>query len=103
MSFLVDFTAEARKDLQRLYEHLLERATTVEALGQAELARDEINAAATSVERSPFIYRKATENPFLRELLVPFGSNGYVMLYQIVGDLHVTVIAVRHQLEDDYH
>ena len=30
-------------------------------------------------------------------------ANGYVMLDQIVGDQHVTVIAVRHQLEDDYH
>ena len=103
MSFLVDFTAEAREDLQRLYKHLLERATTVEELGQAERARDEINAAATSLERSPFICRKAAENPFLRELLVPFGSSGYVMLYKIVGDQRVTVIAVRHQLEDDYH
>lgn len=75
----------------------------MEALGQAERARDEINAAATSLERSPFIYRKAAERPFLRELLVPFGSSGFVMLYKIVGDQHVTVTALRHQLEDDYH
>lgn len=103
MNFRVDFTAEAREDLQRLYEHLLERATTVEALCHAERARDEIALAAESLQRSPFIYRKAGDDPLLRELLVPFGSNGYVMLYKIMDAQHVAIVTVRHQLEDDYH
>ena len=47
--------------------------------------------------------RKAAENPLLRGLLVPVGSSGYVMLYKIVDQEHVTIMAVRHQLEDDYH
>ncbi len=103
MSFLVDFTTEAREDLRRLYEHLLQRATTVEALVQAQTAIDEITSATDSLKRSPFIYRKAAEDPFLRELLVPFGASGYVLLYKIVDEKNVAIVAVRHQLEDDYH
>ena len=103
MSFLVDFTTQAREDLRRLYEHLLQRATTVEALVHAQTAIDEITSATASLKRSPFIYRKAAEDPFLRELLVPFGASGYVLLYKIVDEKNVAIVAVRHQLEDDYH
>ena len=41
--------------------------------------------------------------PLLRELLIPFGSSGYVTLYRILDDRRVLVLALRHQLEDDYH
>ena len=40
---------------------------------------------------------------FLRELLIPFGSAGYVALFEIEGGDLVTVLAVRHQREDDYY
>ena len=103
MSFSVAYTSEAREDLQRLYAHLLERATTAEELDRAELALHEITSGAESLARAPFIYRKAAENPLLRELLIPFGSSGYVLLYKIVDAQAVVVMAVRHQLEDDYH
>lgn len=36
-----------------------------------------------------------------RELIVPFGGAGYVVLFEIVGD-DVVVGAVRHQREEDY-
>lgn len=42
-------------------------------------------------------------DPFLRELFAPFGNAGYVILLGIGGDAIVTVAAVRHQGEDDYH
>ena len=46
----------------------------------------------------PFSCRKAAPDmPFLRELLIPFGSGGYVVLFE------VTILAVRQQREDDYH
>ncbi len=47
--------------------------------------------------------RKAGDNPFLREMPIPFRGAGYVVLYEIKDAVHVTVLAVRHQLEDDYH
>jgi plasmid stabilization system protein ParE len=48
--------------------------------------------------------RKATAaDPFLRELVIGFGSAGYVPLFDIEDSTTVTVLAVRHQREDDYH
>jgi hypothetical protein len=34
---------------------------------------------------------------------VPFGGCGCVVLYEVVNAEHVDVLALRHQLEDDYH
>ena len=103
MSFAVRYSAAAREDLKRLYAYLLERCTTVEDLDLAERALDAIEAAIESLKVSPFVYRKADRSPFLRELLIPFGHSGYVALFEIEDAASVTILAVRHQLEDDYH
>ena len=55
-----------------------------------------------SLRSSPFTCRKAGQNPFLRELIIPFGRSGYVALFEIVGKNEVVVATVRHQLEEDY-
>ncbi len=103
MSFVVRYSRSARDDLARLYEYLIGRATTAEDLDRAEQALAAITGAVDSLKRSPFIYRKADDDPFLRELLIPFGSYGYVALFEIEDAATVTILAVRHQLEDDYH
>jgi plasmid stabilization system protein ParE len=103
VSFAVRYSAAAREDLKRLYAYLLERCTTVEDLDLAERALDAIEAAIESLKVSPFVYRKADRSPFLRELLIPFGHSGYVALFEIEDAASVTILAVRHQLEDDYH
>lgn len=53
----------------------------------------------------PFTCRKheAADDPTLRELLVPFGNAGYVLLFEIEDSRTVTILAARHQHEDDYH
>lgn len=52
----------------------------------------------------PFTCRKIDEsNPFLRELIVSFGTSGYVLLFEIETAEQVTILAVRHQREEDYH
>ena len=103
MSFVVRYSASARDDLKRLYEYLLDRATTVEDLELAERALGVIVGSMDSLSRSPFIYRKAGSSAFLRELLIPFGNSGYVALFEVEDASTVTILAVRHQLEDDYH
>jgi plasmid stabilization system protein ParE len=103
VSFFVRYSAGARDDLRRLYEYLLQRSTTTDELDLAERAIDTIEAAIESLGYSPFIYRKAGRSPFLRELLIPFGHSGYVALFEIDDASSVTILAVRHQLEDDYH
>jgi hypothetical protein len=42
-------------------------------------------------------------NPFLRELMIPFGATGYITLFEIDDDKTVSILALRHQREDDYH
>lgn len=99
MSVSVRFTPEAKEDLERLFASLAEQDVAA-----AERALAAIKMAMGILEGFPFTCRKAsTDNPFLRELLVPFGSAGYVALFEIEGRDTVTVIAVRHQREDDYH
>jgi hypothetical protein len=36
-------------------------------------------------------------------LIIAFGVSGYVAPFEIDGAKTVTVLAVRHQREDDYH
>ena len=97
--YRVRFTLEAEEDLLRLYDFLLEKD-----LGAAARALEAINEATRLLRFSPFSCRKVLRNkPFLRELVIPFGSAGYVALYEIEDGRTVTVLAVRHQREEDYH
>lgn len=103
MTFEVHYLAAARADLNRLFDHLVDKAQTVEDLARADAAYEAIVSAIDSLRRTPFIYRKAGDSPFLRELLIPFGAGGYVALFEIIDGSRVHVLAIRHQLEDDYH
>ena len=103
-AFEVQYSDSARDDLLRLFDFLLDRAKTAEDFDSAQLAIDVIrDAVERGLSRAPFVYRKAGDSPFLRELLIPFGGAGYVALYEIKDAAHVVVLAIRHQLEDDYH
>jgi plasmid stabilization system protein ParE len=102
VTFSVRFTQHAESDLVRLYEFILQRDENDWAL--AERALEAIKHAIRGLELSPFSYRKAAaDNPFIRELIIPFGASGYVALFEIEDKQTVTVLALRHQLEDDYY
>lgn len=101
MSFGVVYSATARADLVRLYGFLVDRAATAEDLALAERALGTATSAVDRLSDSPFIYRKAGSSPFLRELVIPFGAAGFVALFEIEDSATVTILAVRHQLEDD--
>ena len=104
MKFDVRFTVEAQDDLVRLFEFLLERATTTEDLDHAQAAIEAVRAAVmTQLSATPYSFRKADRSPTRRELIIPFGATGYVALYEIVDPASVLVLAVRHQREEDYH
>jgi len=36
-------------------------------------------------------------------MLISFGSKGYVVLFEIEDGKKVTILAVRHQREEDYY
>jgi plasmid stabilization system protein ParE len=99
--FKVRFTPEAEADLLRLFDFLLEQDVAA-----AEKARAAIAKAVELLEVFPFTCRKALGgdgNPFLRELIIPFGASGCVALFEIENRDTVTVLALRHQREEDYH
>jgi len=96
--FRIRFTPEAEEDLLRLNDFLLERDAAA-----AERALEAITAGIELLKSTPFSCRRAASGkPLLRELVVPFGSSGYVALFEIEGPDTVTIPAVRHQREDDF-
>ena len=100
----VRFTASARDDLLRLFGHLLALAQDAQDLAKALQVLEYLEEQVVHrLGASPFVYRKAGASPFLRELIVPYGSSGFVVLYEIVDSLNISVLAVRHQREDDFH
>ncbi len=105
MSFKVRLTREAQADLDCLFDFVLERELQRDGgdLTLAEQAVAAIRAGFATLKTSPFTCRKAGQSPFLRELIIPLGRSGYVALIEIESATDVVVVAVRHQLEDDYH
>ena len=101
MSYRVRFTEAAEEDLVRLYEFSL--SLTDDDYAHAESAFAAIVQAIDALKASPFSYRKASSSdPLIRELVIPFGASGYVALYEVDGADSVTILAVRHQRENDY-
>jgi plasmid stabilization system protein ParE len=97
MIYEVRYTDDARSDLLRFTEFLAEHDPDL-----AERALATVLRATRILEEFPYTCRKAgPDNPFLRELVIPFGASGYVALFHI-GKAHVTPTALRHQREDDY-
>jgi len=99
VSYRVRYTKAARDDLLQMFAFLLERD-----LQAATQARDAIGKSIAFLQEFPFSCRKAEpDNPFLREMVIPFGAAGYMALFEIEDSKTDTVLAIRHQREDDYH
>ena len=83
----------------RLYGFLLENDPDA-----ARRALEAIRKSANFLQDFPFTCRKASEHsPFTREMVIPFGGGGDVALFEIESDKFVTILAVRHQREEDFH
>lgn len=99
MTYQTRYTREAYNDLVRLFRFLVEHDpdAACEAMAAIEKGFE-------MLKTFPFTCRKvAPDNAFLRELIIPFGSRGYVALFEIEDHNTVTILAVRHQRESDYH
>ena len=97
MSYLVEWLEPVTRGLERIYLFLAEK--------DEEAARAAIRAIrekAILLENFPNAGRPADDlEPEQRELLVPFGESGYVLLYRIEKDM-VYILAIRHQREVGY-
>jgi plasmid stabilization system protein ParE len=98
VSYRVRYTKAAKEDLLRLYGFLVKKDQ--EAARRALLT---IKKGMDLLQDFPFTCRKVSpENPFLREMVLSFGAGGYVALFEIEDERTVTILAVRHQREEDY-
>jgi plasmid stabilization system protein ParE len=102
--FTVTLLPQALADLQRLEDFAIERELASETpdWAAAQRALDALREGMRLLSWSPFSCRRAElGNGRSRELIVPFGATGYIVLFEIVND-EVVVGAVRHQREEDY-
>jgi len=55
------------------------------------------------LQHAPMIGRPVEDHDGLRELVIDFGASGYLALYRYEPTLEaVTILAIKHQREDDY-
>lgn len=98
MKYTVRFAPAAAKDMQRLFDFLADRDVKAARRARAAIAKG-----LEFLRSFPFSCRKASPaHPLLRELIISFGANGYVVLFEIENSETVTVLALRHQREDDF-
>jgi plasmid stabilization system protein ParE len=105
MKYAVEFSKAAAEDLEQLFDFALQRELD-SSTGDLDIPARALQAIKDGIAflaSSPFACRKAADSPFLRELIIPFGSTGYVALFEIVDGQTVIIGAIRHQREDDYH
>ncbi len=99
MSYQVRFTPDAEQDLGERLEFLARHDALAARRALAALRK-----ATRVLETFPFACRRApaASDPRYRELVVPFGKDGHVLLFEVTDAATVSVLAVRHQREDDY-
>jgi len=105
MKYKVEFSQAADEDLERLFDFALQRELNSET-GDLDIPNRAIQAIRDGMAflmSSPFACRKAGDSPFVRELVIAFGSTGYVALFEVVDADTVIIGAIRPQREDDYH
>lgn len=99
MSHIVVWSPRSLECVQRLYNFLAEKD-----IDTARAAAGLILKHAELLEGFPHAGRPAEDlEPEHRELLIPFGGAGYVLLYHLAERSDtVTVLAIRHQKEAGY-
>lgn len=94
----VRLSARAQFDLARLKSFLANKD-----INAAKRAMMVIRDALIPLTHAPMIGRPIEDREDLRELVIDFGSSGYLALYRFEPTLDaVTILAIKHQREDDY-
>jgi plasmid stabilization system protein ParE len=90
---MIHFSQEARSDIERVREFLGVRNSEA-----AKRALQTIFAALEQLEEIPGLGRP-TEDPAIRQLVIPFGARGYVARYTVLGKDNVLVLRLWHGRE----
>jgi plasmid stabilization system protein ParE len=101
--YSVIISPEAQEDFERLQDFWIQAAGP----DVADRAIATVLKALEVLSIFPHSCRKASTRSFnlvCRELVIPFGSSGYLALFEIQEEhSRVAVLAVKHQRESDYH
>lgn len=91
------WSPDALLGVQRAYRFLAEKNREA-----AQAAAGAIRKHAAILRTFPNAGRPAEDlDPEHRELLIPFGASGYVLVYEVHAEV-ILVLAVRHQKEAGY-
>ena len=97
MPYIVHWSEEARAGLERIYLFLEEKSEEA-AIAAIKAIREK----AVLIEQFPNAGRPSADlEPEQRELLVPYGAAGYVLMYEIYLE-SILILSVKHQKEAGY-
>jgi hypothetical protein len=96
-------TVTFSEDIERLEEHIVQRELASNTPDEDCLFRfrDAVQRALGILSFAPHTCRRCESQRSLRELIVPFGNGGCVILF-VIRDLDVVLLAARDQHEHDY-
>ena len=96
-------TVTFQEDIERLEEHIVQRELRSQTPDETCLLRfqDAVERAFGILAFAPHTCRRSAQHREFRELIVPVGHGGCVVLFAI-RDLDVVLLAARDQHEHDY-
>ena len=96
-------TATLQEDIERLEEHIFQRELASSTPDDMCLFRfrDAVERALGILSFAPHTCRRSEEHREFRELIIPFGHGGCVVLFAI-REANVVLLAARDQHEHDY-
>ena len=96
-------TVSFQDDVERLEEHIIQRELASETPDETCIFRfrEAMERAMGVLSFAPHTCRRCEEQREFRELIVPFGHGGCVVLFAI-RDVDVLLLAARDQHEHDY-
>jgi len=96
-------TVTVQEDIERLEEHIIQRELASDTPDDMCLFRflDAVERAMRILSFAPHTCRRSEEHREFRELIIPIGHGGCVILFAI-RDVDVVLLAARDQHEHDY-
>lgn len=100
--YQVEVSDEAQEDIERLHDFLsdIDMRLADKAIGEILKGYEFLKTFPQSCRLASF--NEPGSNVY-RELIVNFGKSGYLVLFEINDEETLTIIAVKHQRENDYN
>lgn len=94
----IKYSAQSIADLKRLQEFLLKQDPDV-----ARRAISVIRNALEKIALMPERFRPVEGKMHHREVIIDFGSSGYIARFRHLPNGEITIARIKHQREDDFN